>query len=54
MQKNNLPTTFCQLEYICEYFIFEQAYKKWKQEQEFKNFCLEIMDNELHKQLEFI
>lgn len=51
---NDLPTIFCQLEAVSEYLLFKRELEKYRKEEEFRQFCLEIMDNELHKQLEFI
>lgn len=52
--ENNKLTIFCQLEAISEYLLFKKELEKYRKEEEFKQFCLEIMDNELHKQLEFV
>ena len=53
MQKNNLPAIAYQLDFIYEYYFYIKALEKFQKEQEFKDFCLDVMEQELEKELEF-
>jgi hypothetical protein len=48
---NSLPAIIYNLELMYEYYMFQKAYNNWIKEQKFMHYCLEIIENELQKEL---